>query len=264
MEENLKELVNSLERAKISIVMQSYLGDYPGSRTDALAKFRRAVKSFENQIYKNCELIIVADGCVKTNQIYNREFKQNPNIKLVFLDRDKEEDPTGNSIEYKGAEYKIWRGAAKSLGVAAASGKLITYMDSDDYLLPEFTQTLLFIYNSSKEKQWWLNKSWYTNQADKSQAGDLFRVNMESEPAINIENIRSLWKEVKLTNGSMPEKSWLFMHVAEGPIVKWRDTFGNLSQDSDYIKRFRSLYPKGSIFEKPIYVKCHSANNWDI
>ena len=68
----LTELMENIDKPKISIIMQVYLGEYPGARTDSISKFKRAVKSFQNQIYKNCELIIVADGCTKTHQTYAR------------------------------------------------------------------------------------------------------------------------------------------------------------------------------------------------
>mgnify|MGYP000852340192 CR=1 FL=1 len=48
MEDNIREYLESLEKIKISIVMQVYLGDYPTARFDALGRFRRAIKSFEN------------------------------------------------------------------------------------------------------------------------------------------------------------------------------------------------------------------------
>ena len=54
----LKEIIEAAAKPKISIIMQSYLGNYPGSRKDSHSKFLRAVQSFQNQLYKNCELII--------------------------------------------------------------------------------------------------------------------------------------------------------------------------------------------------------------
>jgi uncharacterized protein with von Willebrand factor type A (vWA) domain len=85
---NISELMEGLDKPKISIIMQSYLGEYPGSRTDSVEKFKRAVKSFQNQLYKNCELIIVSDGCIKTQETYFSEFKTDPNIKFIFVDKD--------------------------------------------------------------------------------------------------------------------------------------------------------------------------------
>ena len=53
---------------KLSLVMQSYLGEYPGSRQNAVDKFHRAVKSVLNQNNPNWELVVIADGCKITKQ----------------------------------------------------------------------------------------------------------------------------------------------------------------------------------------------------
>ena len=55
---------------KISVVMQSYLGDYPGSRKDSKNKFVRAVSSFLRQTHEDKELVIVSDGCEDTKKLY--------------------------------------------------------------------------------------------------------------------------------------------------------------------------------------------------
>ena len=47
---------------KISVIMQSYLGEYPGARSNPKYKFVRAVNSFLLQKHPDKELIIVSDG----------------------------------------------------------------------------------------------------------------------------------------------------------------------------------------------------------
>lgn len=97
--------------------MASYLGDYPGRASEPIKKIVRAVKSFLTQSYENKELIIVSDGCLKTNQIYEKVFKKFDNIKLVSIDKQ-----------------PLYSGECRNAGMNIASGDIITYLDNDDVL----------------------------------------------------------------------------------------------------------------------------------
>ena len=59
---------------KVSVIMASFLGSYPGRSSNPEDKFIRAVKSFITQTYENKELIIVSDGCQMTNMLYKNLF----------------------------------------------------------------------------------------------------------------------------------------------------------------------------------------------
>lgn len=103
---------------KISVVMPSYLKDYPDSRSNPVDKFNRAVQSFLNQDYKYKELIIVSDGCELTNKQYEERWATHEDIKLIKKDK---------------ASSK-WPGTNRQIGVDSATGDWITYLDSDDIL----------------------------------------------------------------------------------------------------------------------------------
>jgi len=255
----MSELVNmmeSIDKPKISIIMQTYLGEYPGSRVDSVNKFRRAVKSFQNQIYKNCELIIVADGCTKTQQIYSREFKNDPSIKFIYVDKD-----APNMYEENQDGQKYYRGFPRRVGVGSATGSLITYMDSDDFLLPEFTITLLLTYNIDTEMSWWINTQWYDNEnATWQDSVELYTTDNSND--IEVEGLPSKWTVTRVKPGMAVLSPWLFMHKAECT-TKWRDTIGG-SEDVDFNKRLREEYKRGMVLERPIYVRCHYSNLWDI
>jgi glycosyltransferase involved in cell wall biosynthesis len=257
MNQDLNEIMESIEKPKISIIMQSYLGDYPGSRTDAVAKFRRAVKSFQNQLYKNCELIIVSDGCAKTHQIYAREFKMDPSIKFILVDKK----DTPNMYETNDEGHKYYRGYPRRVGVGAATGELITYMDSDDFLLPEFTFTLLLTYNINTEMKWWINTKWYDNEvANWEDSPQLFSTDhSEDKP---LEGLNGKWTVTRVKPGMAVMSPWLLMHKSDCT-TKWRDTIGN-SEDSDFNRRLRSDHKEGMVFDRPIYVRCHYRDQWDL
>lgn len=253
---NTEELLSQVDKVKVSIVMQVNLSDYPGSRTDAVNKFRRAVNSFKNQIYKNAELIIVSDGCNRAHQIYSREFSGDASIKFLFIDRKDtpkmyEETPDG----------KYYRGFPRRAGVGIATGALITYMDSDDFLLPQFTMNQMLTYNASPDSDWWINTKWYDNEAaDWKDGQELFTTDHTTDK--EIEGLSGKWTVTQVKPGMAVMSPWLFMHKAECT-TKWRDTIGG-SEDSDFNRRLRQEYPNGNVFERPVYVRCHYRDLWDI
>lgn len=100
----------------ISVVMMSYLGEYPGSRSNPIPKFNRAVQSVLNQTYKDFELIIVSDGCELTNKEYESNWKDNPKIRLIKTEK---------------SESK-WPGSKRQIGADHAKYEWVTYLDSDD------------------------------------------------------------------------------------------------------------------------------------
>jgi len=102
----------------ISFIMPVYLGEYKGSREKADVKFIRAVKSFLAQNYQNKELIIVSDGDELANQLYERYFKDEKEVKLIRCEKCKE----------------LWPGILREVGRSYASNEWIGYLDSDDML----------------------------------------------------------------------------------------------------------------------------------
>jgi len=111
---------------KVSVIMASYLENYPGSSTNKEPKFVRAVKSFLNQTYEDKELIIVADGCQKTMKIYEQYFKDKENIKIIFLPK-----------------HPLYSGEIRNAGLRKASGNIIAYLDNDDLFGKEHLKTIV-------------------------------------------------------------------------------------------------------------------------
>jgi len=258
---NFKEIFEALDKVKISIVMQVNLENYEGSRRDPINKFHRAVESFKNQLYKNCELIIVADGCNKTHQLFNRSHKNDSNIRFVYFDR------TNTSAMYEEIEDKgkYYRGYARKLGVAAATGELIMYMDSDDFLMPNFTMTGLLYYNANPEKDWWVNTSWFDHESVQLSTTNSQAVSDPSETeAIEIPGLQDKWKPIELLENRQVLSPWLMMHRSS-LTTKWRDVISkNTSEDVDFFKRLQSEYPNGGAYKAATYVRCHLNGQWDV
>jgi len=261
---NNKELLKAIEnyeKPKISVVMQVFLGDYPGARSNPIEKFKRAVKSFQEQTYKNSELIIVADGCLKTQQIYQRTFQNEENIKFVYIDKKSGLNMYEDHI-IDGQTYKYYRGTARKIGVAAATGDLITYMDGDDYLLPQHLLTIMLNYNQHPDGDWWINRSWYDHATANWNENDIMYSTINADTVEFDEFKNQKWTPVKLKENQVILSPWLFVHRATCN-TKWRDTIG-VSEDVDFNKRLRAEYPKGFPFERPTYIRCHYTNKWDV
>ena len=109
-----------------SIIMISYLGEYLNCAKDRERKFRRAVDSFLANEYSAKELIIVSDGCEKTNSIYSSEYADKENISLIIAPKQEPGYP----------------GALRSIGLLLAKGETVSYLDSDDYISPNFISTI--------------------------------------------------------------------------------------------------------------------------
>jgi len=117
----------------ISVILASYLGDYPHAATNRPMKFKRAVNSFINQTHKDKELIIVSDGCKETVDIYNNKYSNHNNIKLIELNKQ-----TQYSGNMRNSAFDI------------ANGEIITYLDSDDIFGKKHLQIINDNFNIDK------------------------------------------------------------------------------------------------------------------
>jgi len=257
-------LTNKIKKViKISYIMQSYLGKYPGSRSDSDKKFLRAVQSFIDQEDKNSELIIVSDSCEITHKLYNKHFKKDTRIKYAYIDKD-----VPNMYE---GDIKYYRGMPRQVGRSLVTGEITTYMDSDDFLMKDSTTKLKSVWNNAYDKFDVLtNISWYDNikafdfELEYDQLGD-------PDP-ISIDGLDGKWYSVKLPKDektgeiSFVRSPWLTSHKSEIS-TKWRDTNGenniNISEDVDFsIRLFKEN--RVAYMEHPVYVRCHYKNRWDI
>jgi glycosyltransferase involved in cell wall biosynthesis len=112
----------------ITVIMASYLGEYPGSRSNPVQKFIRAVKSFQQQTLQEKQLIIVSDGCGLTNATYEDLFKSDPQITLIRFEKQ-----------------EGWPGLLREAARSIAKYEWIMYLDSDDFYLSDYLEKILSI-----------------------------------------------------------------------------------------------------------------------
>ena len=94
-----------------SVILPSYLGNYPKSASDKETKLKRSIESVLGQTFKEYELIVVSDGCDKTIEI-----AQQYDLNLY-------------SMQHRGG----WGGFARNVGISKAQRDWIIYIDSDDF-----------------------------------------------------------------------------------------------------------------------------------
>lgn len=130
-----KKFKKDMEYKKtFSVIMPSFLGEYPRCASNREEKFIRAVKSVLNQSYKDFELIIISDGCDITERLYLEYFAEYENV-----------------ICLKIPKQDIWSGKVRYAGQKYAKGKYICYCDSDDYLQENHLQ---FIKDNINSLDW--------------------------------------------------------------------------------------------------------------
>lgn len=112
---------------RFSIIVPSNLSNY--SSTVAKNRDKKIIRMIESvmcQTFQNFELIIVADGCKKTIELCEPYFYEYlPKIRLFSIEKQ-----------------KTWSGSVRNAGISVSKGEIITYLDNDDYLLPNHLQTI--------------------------------------------------------------------------------------------------------------------------
>jgi hypothetical protein len=246
---------------KVSVIMQSYLGEYPGSRVNSDIKFLRAVKSFIDQEDKESELIIVSDGCMITHDLYYEHFKTNDRIKYVYVDKD-----TLNM--YEETDKKFYRGFPRQVGRALVTGEITAYMDSDDFILPNHISEIKSNWLKYPKIEWLINLSWYENihrlHNPIVNLNHTIQKPLESE-IIEIDGLSSKWIPYRniRENGIVwiPTQPTTLNHSSNLD-VKWVDTF-EISEDTFFNDQLRDKFNLGTYYATPTYVRCHYPNRWD-
>lgn len=246
---------------KISIVMQVYLGDYPGSRKNSTDKFIRAIDSFLNQSYSNSELVIVSDGCGITHNLYLEKYKLEPRIKYAYVSKN----GMPNMYDLVG-DQKYYRGIPRQVGVTITTGDLITYMDSDDILLPNYLDlvvkyiTLINLQNPDSNLDFYANTAWF-DSADHRWPEGSATYSTENAETYKFKQVSGEWVISQVKQGMIVMAPWLFIHKKKSDI-DWKDTTGT-SEDVDFNVRFRKSYKNGAQINAPGYIRCHYSNLWD-
>lgn len=126
-------------KCKFSIIVASHLSMYPGAAKDREYKFFRAISSVIAQRFADWECIIVADGCVKTKEIYEEHFRHDDRISLIEIPKQ-----------------KLWSQVVRNTGLDAAQGEWICYTDTDDFIGEEHLEKIIRGFDKLQDPVSWV------------------------------------------------------------------------------------------------------------
>lgn len=127
---------------RISVIMPSYLGEYPGAATDRERKFLRAVDSFLDNAGDEDDMVIVSDGCHRTVELI-KEHEYDLNSCIWYVIRDK---------------APMFSGRPRMEGIEFARQNLIPdvicYLDTDDVFLPDHLDNIARAFEENPALDW--------------------------------------------------------------------------------------------------------------
>lgn len=212
--------------------MVSYLGHYPEARKKPIEGFIRAVKSFINQDLKESELIIVADGCQLTKDLYELHFSEETRIRFFM-------QPKADG----------WPGLHRQFGIQQSRYDLITYLDSDDAIGP---QRLSGLVSAIGQKPYVVDKL-YTIPVAEFPARKYSSIGKTKFEEIDFWIFRPTWMG----------GTYQFCHRKIG--AQWTNTKVR-GEDAKFLKSLRSIQlVKDPFIEVGQYFVCHHPKlGWDV
>jgi glycosyltransferase involved in cell wall biosynthesis len=263
---------------KVSFIMQVYLGEYPGSRSNAIDKFHRAVNSLQSQTSNDWELIIVSDGCKITRQEYENHFTEYERIKFVYVEK-----PEGTEMYSQENGEKYFRGFPRQIGRALATGDWIGYVDADDFIINTGVEQIINYLNALKIAEAKLGKQvkFLINDKIIEHINATAIVKLQREKLGLVNGVKTIESDLFTIDG-LPDE-WFaagtygttvsmgtayIWHTQDFPPTKWKDVkSATQSEDNEFVgavlkdPELNKFIGRMSI---PYYVRCHYNKIWDV
>jgi glycosyltransferase involved in cell wall biosynthesis len=144
------------------VYLKPYESEGIKSASDPERKFIRAVESFIKQSYNDAELVIIADGCTKAEDIYYSLWTMNARIRFKFI-----------------IKHPLFSGQVRQTGIDMARGDLICYLDHDDYFGRDHLKLIAESFNPKYDWGWY--NDWLIQGKDK---GKLLFTERQVEPRL--------------------------------------------------------------------------------
>jgi glycosyltransferase involved in cell wall biosynthesis len=211
---------------RISVICASFLGEYDGSADNREQKFRRAVDSFVKQSHREKELIIVSDGCEKTNFIYDSIYSKHPEIKLVKL-----------------SKQILFSGNVRQAGLEKATGRITCYLDVDDFLGYNHLANISTCFGEKDDWDW----VYYNDYIWKGEK----------------ENPNYIPKLVSLDHGSIGTSSIAHLTSLAKKGLSWKGCDG-YGHDFAFVQRLMKGFKRYKKIHGCAYYICHIPNLLDV
>lgn len=135
---------------KFSVIMPSFLGDYKHAASNRDTKLVRAVQSVLNNLFKDFEIVIIADGCNETIEIIQKNFHGNDKIRLFKI---------SGKRNFRAKRNAGASGVPRNAGLQQAKGEYAIYLDIDDMYAVDYLGTLSKLM-SKYDWYWFDDLSW--------------------------------------------------------------------------------------------------------
>lgn len=192
------------------------------NKTNQGQKFIRAVKSFLNQTHIDKELIVIADGCQLTIQLYHENFTQYDNIKIIPIPKQ-----------------PPYSGEMRNVAFNECDGEIVTFLDADDCLGKNHLQIIADQFD--------------TNQWDFIYYNDYM--------VLNKEFTKTFTRIVEPRYGSIGTSSISLKNpklLKNGTSIRFSNGYGH---DFIFVLKLNALGLKFKKLEKnPSYIVCHYQN----
>ena len=225
---------------------------------------KKTINSILNQSFKDFEIILIYDDeNLQDLYIIEENFKKNPKIKIIKNTKN------------------LGAGISRNIGIKHASGKIIAFIDSDDFWLPDkldkqtkFMEENNFDFTFCNYEKIISERKKIVVQSPKSALGymDLLKSNEiglstvqltrtiisdELFPPLKTKEDYVAWLKITKNN--------IYAHNFPHNLVKWNKTKGSLSSDffqkiSDGLKVFRK-YEKFNFLKSLYYLLILSINS---
>ncbi len=211
------------------------MGQYPNCASNRKEKFERAVYSFMSQEGVSRELIVVADGCPVTEQLFAKSIAEMP-------------ENLWGPINFKFAPLQkqtIFSGAVRNEGLKHVTGDIVCYLDTDDGFLPDHLKKIEEGFNKAPNADWVYFDDFVCTAPIKG-----FRISNRTVAEKTQRN--NILEPGRIGTSSIAHKKDIG--------IEWPDGYGH---DWEFVSRLKNKFENHVKINPAGYLVCHVPGGYD-